>query len=43
MCKRMNGELWPRNVEAATACKGRLQQQLGAEQRAASTKGADAG
>lgn len=39
----MNGELWPRNVEAANVCTGRLQQQLGAEQGAASTKGADAG
>lgn len=39
MCKRMNGELWPPNVGTATACTGRLQQQLGA----ASTKEADEG
>lgn len=43
MCKRMNGELWPPNVETATACTGRLQQQLGADQGAVSTKKADEG
>lgn len=34
----MNGESWPRNVGAAVACIGRLQQQLGAEQGASEYK-----